>query len=57
MSVAVQSSPTVVIQRGGLASDELERRVIDALRTHREQLYAELEHEFARRRRMDFERA
>jgi hypothetical protein len=57
LSVTVNSSPTVVIQRGELASDELERRVVDALRTHREELYAEWEREIARRRRMDFERA
>jgi len=57
MSVAIHSSPTVVIQRGELATDDLERRVVDALKSHREQLYSELEREFARRRRTEFERA
>jgi len=56
MSVAIHSSPTVVIQRGELATDDLERKVVDALKSHREQLYSELEREFARRRRTEFER-
>ncbi|MGH7948466.1 MAG: hypothetical protein ACREQF_04510 [Candidatus Binataceae bacterium] len=56
ISVTIHSAPTVVIQRNELASDELERRIVDALKAHREQLYSELEREFAQRRRAEFAR-
>jgi hypothetical protein len=51
-NVVVNSSPTVVIQNGNTA--QIENAVLDALRTHRAELYEELRQEARRHLRSDF---
>ena len=51
--ININSSPTVVINAGAPGGN-LQRDVISALRTHREELFDQLKRESARRERAQF---
>jgi hypothetical protein len=51
--ITLNSSPTVVVQGGGMPGD-IERHIVAALLRHREEIFNQMKHEAAVRERMDF---